>query len=91
MITLDLSKTVTTKDLLTIFGVTSETTIWKWRNNKGLDECAIRIQATERYFIRFNLESVLKWAKKTQHATPGLDQWRKKQKKGNKRKRVRSN
>ncbi len=90
MITLDLSNTVTTKDLLTIFGVTSETTLWKWRKNHGLDECAIRIEATERYFIRFKLESVLKWAKKTKRDTPGLELWRREQKKGSKRKRVRS-
>ena len=87
---LDLSNTVTTKDLLTIFGVTSETTLWKWRKNNGLDECAIRIEANERYFIRFKLECVLKWAKKTGHDIPGLELWRKKQKKVNKRERVRS-
>ncbi len=86
---LDLSHTITTKDMLTIFGVTSETTIWKWRKDKDLDACVICIKATERYFIRFKIQCVLKWATKTNHATPGLEQWRKKQQKDNKRKRVR--
>ena len=86
---LDLSHTITTKDMLTIFGVTSETTIWKWRKDKDLDGCVLSIQANERYFIRFKLNCVLKWAKKTNHDTPGLEQWRKKQQKGNKIKRVR--
>ena len=86
----DLKDTVTTKDMLTIFGVTSETTIWKWRKFGKLDECAIRIDANERHFIRFKLPCVLKWAKKTNHDTPGLEQWRKKHQGGNKRKRVRA-
>ena len=73
---LDLSDTVTTKDLLKIFGVTSETSIWKWRRFRGLDDHAIRIDADERYFVRFYLAGVLDWAKEHNKAMPGLEQWR---------------
>ena len=75
---LDLSHTITTKDMLTIFGVTSETTIWKWRKIGDLDDCVLSIQANDRHFIRFKLDCVLKWAKKTNHDTPGLAEWKRK-------------
>lgn len=86
---LDLRNTITTKDLLEIFGVSSETTLWKWRRQHGLDECAIRIDANERYFIRFGFPCVIAWARENNKPLPGMKQWKKKNKGKEKNKRVR--
>ena len=87
----DFSDTVTIKDLQEIFGVTSETTIWKWRKNTDLDDCGIRIVANKAYFVRFKLDCVLKWARRHNKATPGLAKWKETNKpaKPAKKKRVR--
>lgn len=73
---LDLSNTVTTKDLMEIFNIQSEVTLLKWRKNKGLNECGLKIKANERYFVRFYLDCVLKWAKDNNKITPGLKNWK---------------
>lgn len=68
---------VTSEDLEQIFGVTRQT-IFRWRQNEGLDKLAIVFPAKPNDLIRFQLTSVLRWASRREKATPtpGLVKWR---------------